>query len=149
MHTVLGRASLWLGICWCYPYPSGLLHWHWGNLMIAPVPVKLPWGIWVDRPRESMGTSQWIHVIYYPDCFTIPPWPQHSKINPCAYFMADWVTGFNVLFDSEMPYTTAPKPYWYHILGILYTMGACEDSGHIPGFSNIDWPFTFSTGSIS
>ena len=23
-----------------YPYPSGLLHWHWGNLMIAPVPVK-------------------------------------------------------------------------------------------------------------
>ena len=23
-----------------YPYPSGLLHWHWGNHMIAPVPVK-------------------------------------------------------------------------------------------------------------
>ena len=25
------------GLC---PYPSGLLHWHWGNHMIAPVPVK-------------------------------------------------------------------------------------------------------------
>ena len=23
-----------------YPYPSGLLHWHWGNHKIAPVPVK-------------------------------------------------------------------------------------------------------------
>ena len=28
-------------------YPSGLLHWHWGNHMIAPVPVKQPWRIWV------------------------------------------------------------------------------------------------------
>ena len=23
-----------------YPYPSGLLHWHWDNHMIAPMPVK-------------------------------------------------------------------------------------------------------------
>ena len=23
-----------------YPYSSGLFHWHWGNHMIAPVPVK-------------------------------------------------------------------------------------------------------------
>ena len=30
-----------------YPYPSGLLHWHWGNHMIAPVPVMQPWRIWV------------------------------------------------------------------------------------------------------
>ena len=29
------------------PYPSGLLHWHWGNHMIAPVPVKKPWRIWM------------------------------------------------------------------------------------------------------
>ena len=35
---------------WFHPYPSGLLHWHWGNHMItwgkhmiAPVPVKQPW----------------------------------------------------------------------------------------------------------
>ena len=30
-----------------YPYHSGLLHWHWGNHMIAPVPVKQPWKICV------------------------------------------------------------------------------------------------------
>ena len=24
-----------------------LVHWHWGNCMIAPVPVKQPWRIWV------------------------------------------------------------------------------------------------------
>ena len=30
-----------------YPYPSGLHHWHWGNHMIAPVPVMWPWKIWV------------------------------------------------------------------------------------------------------
>ena len=31
-----------------YPYSSGLLHWHWGNHMIAPVPVKQPWRIRVN-----------------------------------------------------------------------------------------------------
>ena len=29
------------------PISSGSLHWHWGNHMIAPVPVKGPWRIWV------------------------------------------------------------------------------------------------------
>ena len=30
-----------------YSYSSGLLPWHWGNHMIAPVPVKYPWRVWV------------------------------------------------------------------------------------------------------
>ena len=38
---------------WFYPYPSRLLHWHWGNLMIAPVPVKQPWRIWINATQES------------------------------------------------------------------------------------------------
>ena len=33
----------------CY---SGLLHWHWGNSMMAPVPVKQPWRIWVNKSYE-------------------------------------------------------------------------------------------------
>ena len=37
------------------PYSSGLLHWHWGNHRIAPVPVKQPWRIWVDKSDEYMG----------------------------------------------------------------------------------------------
>ena len=35
-------AWLWLSISWFYPYPSGLLHWQWGNHMIVPMPVKQP-----------------------------------------------------------------------------------------------------------
>ena len=31
-----------------YPYPSGLLHKHWHNLMIASVVMKQPWRIWVN-----------------------------------------------------------------------------------------------------
>ena len=27
----------------------GLLHWNWGNPVIAPVPVKQPWRIWVKQ----------------------------------------------------------------------------------------------------
>ena len=32
-----------------YPYSSGLLHMHWGNHMIAPVPVVQAWRIWVKH----------------------------------------------------------------------------------------------------
>ena len=38
---------LWFATGKIFPYPSGLLHWHWGNHTIAPAPVKQPWGIWV------------------------------------------------------------------------------------------------------
>ena len=41
------------GPCTFYPYPSGLLHWHWGNHMIAPVPVKEPWRIRVNASRTD------------------------------------------------------------------------------------------------
>ena len=37
---VLCCVLLWFGFGWFYPYPSGLLHWHWGIHMISPVPVK-------------------------------------------------------------------------------------------------------------
>ena len=52
-----------------YPYPSGLLHRHWGNHIITPVPVKQPWRIWVS-----------ISYIWY----------DHNKTNTtklCLYFM--------------------------------------------------------------
>ena len=32
---------LWYNTGQSHPYLSGLVYWHWGNLMIAPVPVKL------------------------------------------------------------------------------------------------------------
>ena len=44
---------LWLDTKEFNPYPSGLLHWHWGNHMIAPVSVKQPWRIWVNDSYES------------------------------------------------------------------------------------------------
>ena len=34
--------AVWLVIGGFPPFSSGLLHWHWGNHMIAPVPVKQP-----------------------------------------------------------------------------------------------------------
>ena len=41
MHTVLALLCFVVVIHWLiFPYPSGLLHWHCGNLTIAPVPAK-------------------------------------------------------------------------------------------------------------
>ena len=43
MHTVFALLCFVVVIHWLiFPYPSGLLHWHCGNLTIAPVPAKQP-----------------------------------------------------------------------------------------------------------
>ena len=39
-----------------FPYPSGLLHWHCGNLTIAPVPAKQPWWIWNHNKAKHNKT---------------------------------------------------------------------------------------------
>ena len=75
LRRVLSSCELlWFGTSWFCPYPSGLLHWHWGNLMIAPVPVKQPWRIWV------------IQHVNPPSCDAVTT-TKHSTTNGCAYFM--------------------------------------------------------------
>ena len=49
MHTVFALLCFVVVIHWLmFPYPSGLLHWHCGNLTIVPVPAKQPWCIWIN-----------------------------------------------------------------------------------------------------
>ena len=57
-----------------FPYPSGLLHWHCGNLTIAPVPAKQPWWIWINTSCEFIMN----------DCITKA---KQSTTKPCAYFL--------------------------------------------------------------
>ena len=53
MHPVFALLCFVVVIHWLIsPYPSGLLHWHCGNLTIAPVPAKQPWWIWINTPCE-------------------------------------------------------------------------------------------------
>ena len=53
MHTVFALLCFVVVIHWLiFPYPSGLLHWHCGNLTIAPVPAKQPWWIWTNTSCE-------------------------------------------------------------------------------------------------
>ena len=57
-----------------FPYPSGLLHWHCGNLTIAPVRAKQPWWIWKNTTCEFIMN----------DCITTT---KQSTTKPCAYFL--------------------------------------------------------------
>ena len=80
-----------------FPYPSGLLHWHCGNLTIAPVPAKQPWWIWINTSCEfSMN-----------DCITTT---KQSTTKPCAYFLGNTVVhckwGLNIW-----------SPFYHHRLG--------------------------------
>ena len=53
MHTAFALLCFVVVIQWLiFPYPSGLLHLHCGNLTIAPVPAKQPWWIWINTSCE-------------------------------------------------------------------------------------------------
>ena len=84
MHTVFALLCFVVVIHWLiFPYPSGLLHWHCGNLTIAPVPAKQPWWIWINTSCEFIMN----------DCITTT---KQSTTKPCAYFL-----GYTVLSVTE------------------------------------------------
>ena len=75
MHTNFALLCFVVVIHWLiFPYPSGLLHWHCGNLTIAPVPAKQPWWIWINTSCEFIMN----------DCITTT---KQSTTKPCAYFL--------------------------------------------------------------
>ena len=80
MHTFFALLCFVVVIHWLiFPYPSGLLHWHCGNLTIAPVPAKQPWWIWINTSCEFIMN----------DCMTTT---KQSTTKPCAYFLGNTVT---------------------------------------------------------
>ena len=58
-----------------FPYPPGLLHWHCGNLMIAPVPAEQPWWIWINTSCEFIMS----------DCITTT---KQTTTKPSQYFVS-------------------------------------------------------------
>ena len=75
MHTVFALLCFVMVIHWLiFPYPSGLLHWHCGNLAIAPVPAKQPWWIWINTSCEFIMN----------DCITTT---KQSTTKSCAHFL--------------------------------------------------------------
>ena len=76
-----------------FPYPSGLLHWHCGNLTIAPVPAKQPWWIWINTSCEFIMN----------DYITTT---KQSTTKPCAYFLEYTVQYDAVLGQFHLILTT-------------------------------------------
>ena len=104
MHTVFALLCFVVVIHWLIvPYPSGLLHWHCGNLTIAPVPAKQPWWIWINTSCEFIMN----------DCITTT---KQSTTKPCAYFLGYTVRPYptndihrNVWYASLMNLTASVK----------------------------------------
>ena len=85
MHTVTALLCFVVVIHWLiFPFPSGLLHWHCGNLTIVPVPAKQPWWIWINTSCEFIMN----------DCITTT---KQSTTKPCAYFFGYTVVKLNLL----------------------------------------------------
>ena len=89
MHTALALLCVVVVMYWLiYPYPSDLLHWHCGNLTIAPVPAKQPWWIWVNASCEFIMN----------DYITTT---KQSTTKPCANFLGYTVNDSISCFQSQ------------------------------------------------
>ena len=100
MHTVFALLCFVVVIHWLtFPYPSALLHWHCGNLTIAPVPAKQPWWIWINTSCEFIMN----------DCITTT---KQSRTKPCAYFL-----GYTVLWKPAIK--TIIIIIYYHYNGAM------------------------------
>ena len=116
MHTVFALLCFVVVIHWLiFPYPSGLLHWHCGNLTIALVPAKQPLWIWINTPCEFIMN----------DCITTT---NQSTTKPCAYFLGYTVCerfafGSGLSPISYMfPFLFRIKDYSWSTTGADYTI---------------------------
>ena len=108
MHMVFALLCFVVVIHWLiFPYPSGLLHWHCGNLTIAPVPAKQPWWIWINTPCEFIMN----------DCISTI---KQSTTKPCAYFLGYTVS--ELLHQSDLPCWYINNYLWYmwHICNVKH-----------------------------
>ena len=109
MHTVLALLCFVVVMYWLiYPYPSGLLHWHCGNLTIAPVRAKQPWWIWVNATCEFVMN----------DYITTT---KQSTTKPCINILGYTVhvMGLNVLHVSQVFGVRGPAIFW--IINYFYS----------------------------
>ena len=105
MHTVFALLCFVVVIHWLiFPYPSGLLHWHCGNLTIAPVPAKQPWWIWINTSCKFIMN----------DCITTT---KQSTTKPCAYFL-----GYTVWWPALSGHCLPSTGCWQYSLNIKWLM---------------------------
>ena len=107
MHTVFALLCFVVVIHWLiFPYPPSLLHWHCGNLTIAPVPAKQPCWIWINTSCEFIMN----------DCITTT---KQSTTKPCAYFL-----GYTVSHgDSKKCWWTKCHSVHQYPAQITWTLG--------------------------
>ena len=111
MHTVFALLCFVVVIHWLiFPYPSGLLYWHCGNLTIAPVPAKQPWWIWINTSCEFIMN----------DCITTT---KQSTTKPCAYFLG---------------YTVITYPCWVWIESMLAKGSQSQVSLNLSSSQNLE-----------
>ena len=91
-------------------YPSGLFHWHWGNLPFVPVPVKQPWKI---RAIDHMN-----------------PFIRNKAKQNCAYFMG-YILQMKDIWNGAQLHVTV-KPSLLFISSLSSNCYATDTTTNIP-----------------
>ena len=106
-----------------YPYLSGLLHWHLGNRMIAPVPEKQPWKIWVKlaitKPQQNTRDQKSLYtfLIIYCKCFSFcsVTKSQQNETQQNVKMWTLWI--FPVIYCKCLELPGRDFPWWLSAAG--------------------------------
>ena len=128
MHTVFALLCFIVVINWLiFPYPSGLLHWHCGNLTIAPVPAKQPWWIWINTSCEFIMN----------DCINTT---KQSTTKPCAYFLGYTVQWHIVVNKKDRVWRPTGIYTWSLVIFLSIQCFICMHIGQILFVDDINLP---------
>ena len=108
---------------WFYPYPSGLLHWHF-----APVPVMPPWRIWINESHEHMNSSDAGNRIFW--LWGSIPWLLMPRLLKSPMYQQAWYqTTCIVIPDLTSSTWVKPNPRynskWEYIFHNLQNNWTC------------------------
>ena len=131
MHTVFALLCFVVVIHWLiFPYPSGLLRWHCGNLTIAPVPAKQPWWIWINTSCEFIMN----------DSITTT---KQSTTKPCVYFLGYTVSKFGSHSQHSAGWLPGNEQQWIQACA-SYTYVICVGNDFVIMFKKSASYYTFT-----
>ena len=130
-------AVLCCGYTLIFPSPPGLLHWHCGNLTIAPVPAKQPWWIWISTSCE-ISMNDYITTT------------KQSTTKPCAYLLGYTVHQINTYNSMTRACKCVYNLQSGEILVIVTQWGLNNIVTILRTFSNaLSWTKLFSNSNFT
>ena len=122
----LGHVVIWFMLFLPISFRVTSLALVWGHHMMAPVPVKQPWRIWVKRPHESTKNLQWCNGMVTFSAFLVLCAGNPLIAGACLALRAVMHLMVSLLLALELS-----NGQWNNCLKAVAMSRHCDDATHL------------------